>query len=364
MWLMNTWYVAGFESELSQDFVARKLLGQSLLIYRAASGEISALEDACPHRFLPLSKGKRVGDQMQCGYHGMRFSVEGRCVEVPGQAQIPAQARLRRYPAEVRHGFIWVWMGQPPLADAALIPDLHWHTDPAWAIAPGYHHFEADYRLVNDNLLDLSHESYVHTRTIGNEEEESIANYPAQVSVEGQCLVRAHRDMHNIAPPPFFAMILQSDGPIHRWQTAVNLLPGINMTDAAVYPVNKTPAQAHINHVLHLLTPETATSTHYFWSLVRNYRTQDPALTATIQAALRATFDEDKAVVEEQQRHIASRGGVVPGVAIRLDEAAMRARRLLDLAIRQEQDQPGHCITPAALLSPQTDPALRTTAAA
>lgn len=350
MWLKNSWYVAGFESELAQPFVARRVLGRAMIIFRSSSGEVGALEDACPHRFLPLSKGKRVGDLVQCGYHGMQFNVSGHCVAVPGQTQIPAQAHVRRFPVEVRHGFVWVWPGEARLADARLIPDLHWQDDPAWAKAPGYHHFEADYRLVNDNLLDLSHESYVHTRTIGNEEEESIARYPARVSIEGERLVRAHREMNNIAPPPFFAMILEHSGPINRWQTAIHLLPVTNITDAGVYPVGKDAAQAHISRVLHMLTPETEATTHYFWSLARNYRIDDQALTQTIQDALKATFDEDKEVIEEQQRQLFARGGKVPGVAIRLDEAAMRARRLLDTALRREQEQPDACLEPVRLI--------------
>lgn len=350
-WLKNVWYVAGFRHELDDaPFVARTFLGQPVLMFRTSKGQVSALRDLCPHRLLPLSKGRRVDDEIQCGYHGMRFNADGACTDIPGQNQIPAKACAATYPLKEMHGLLWIWLGDPALADDALIPDLHWNDHPAWAPSIGYHHLECDFRLANDNLLDLSHESYVHLRTIGNEEEESIANYPLKVTIEGERLVRAHRDMPNIDPPPFFAMVLKHNGPIHRWQTAINLVPGINMTDVGVYPVEKSRDDAHMMHVLHLLTPETETSTHYFWSLARNFDLDDAVLTDKIQKAIVMTFDEDKVVLEIQQKQLETYGNAVPNVAIRLDEAAVRARRLLDMQVQREQAQPETVMAPVPLL--------------
>ena len=350
MWLKNTWYVAAFEHELDEQMVARRLLDHPIVMFRASSGEISALDDACPHRLIPLSCGKRVGDTLQCGYHGMKFDASGRCVEIPGQTNIPSTACVKRYPCIARHGYVWIWLGDTQSADERLIPDLHWRSDPGWVSASGYHHFAAHYGLVNDNLLDLSHESYIHTRTIGNEEEETIANYLAKVTVEEDCLVRSHREMENIEPPPFFSAILQHDGPIDRWQTAIHLVPSLNITDAGAYPTGTDKTKAYVQHVLHLLTPETAASTHYFWSNMRNFRLADDALTHKIREAVTATFNEDKDIIEQQQRQLEALKLVPPKVAIRLDEAPMRARRLLDQHIRREADDPHAVIAPPSHL--------------
>ncbi|MES2399431.1 MAG: aromatic ring-hydroxylating dioxygenase subunit alpha [Pseudomonadota bacterium] len=355
MWLKNTWYIAAFENELEQPIVARRLLGTAVVMFRTSVGQIAAMEDVCPHRLMPLSLGKRVGDDLQCGYHGMKFSVEGKCVEVPGQTQIPAAACLKKFPAVARHGFVWVWLGDAALANPDLIPDLHWNDDPGWVASRGYKMVESDYRLMNDNLLDLSHETYVHGKTIGNEEEETIANFPVKVTVEGDRLVRAHREMPDIAPPPFFAMILKHDGPINRWQTAINLVPGINMTDVGVYPVGTEKSKAYVSHVLHLLTPETETTTHYFWSIVRNYRLDEPALTEAIRKAVSDTFDEDKIVLEHQQRQVTALKTQIPKVAIRLDEAPMRARRVLDACIQRESGEVGSVIIPLQLVEDVTE---------
>lgn len=353
MWLKNVWYVAAFEHEFDQPFVARRFLDVPVVMFRTSTGAYAALDDVCPHRLMPLSCGKRIDDQIQCGYHGMRFSADGRCVDVPGQSQIPAAANVKKYPLAARHGLVWIWLGNAELADTELIPDLHWHDDPKWVSSRGYHNVQADFRLMNDNLLDLSHETYVHHQTIGNGEEETIASFPVVVSTESECVVRAHREMPGIAAPPFFSMVLDYSGLIDRWQTAINFVSGINITVAAVCPVGIDRAKASISHVLHLLTPETESSTHYFWANVRNYRLDDKALTETIREAVVATFDEDKAVLEQQQKQIEALKSRVPHVAIKLDEAPIRARRLLESCVKNEAADPTRLVRPVAFVSPQ-----------
>jgi vanillate O-demethylase monooxygenase subunit len=250
-----------------------------------------------------------------------------------------------------------MWPGERARADEALIPDVHWNDDPSWAASRGYHHLDADFRLAVDNLLDLSHETYVHQKTIGNDEEESIAHYPVKVSVEGDCLIRAHREMPNIVAPPFFAMVLNHQGRINRWQTAISLAPCLNMTDFGVYPVGTSQHQAYRSHVLHLLTPETEHTTHYFWSLTRNYRIADEGLTEGIRKAIAATFDEDRVVLAIQQKQLLIHGDQVPRVPLKLDEAPMRARRLLSSLIRHEAEDAAFVLRPALMVGEET-PAL------
>ena len=350
MFIRNTWYVAGFEHEFDEPFISRRILDVPLVLYRTSQGVYSAMDDCCPHRLLPLSKGKRVGDDMQCGYHGMCFSADGACISVPGQTNIPAAARVATYPVQARHGFVWIWMGDAELADPGLIPDVHWHNSPGWASSQGYHRIEAHYTLLNDNLLDLSHETYVHNRTIGNDEEETIAAYTAKVTVEQDSLVRAHREMPNIEAPPFFALVIGHPCRINRWQSAIHLVPSINLTVVGVHPVEEDRTEARIGHVLHLLTPESPGSTHYFWAFVRNFRLEDAELTEGIRKASAATFDEDKVVLEVQQQQMVRLNTSVPHVAIKLDEAPMRARRLLEQRLKHEAEDSRHVVAPPHLV--------------
>src|SRR6266853_5381774 len=166
MWMRNCWQVVAFAKEIGGKPLARTVCEEPIVLYRTAAGLAVALTDRCPHRFAPLSLGRVIGDQIQCGYHGLCFDHDGLCVRVPGQDSVP-RARVQKYPLVERHGFAWIWLGDAERADADLIPDFHWMDDPAWAVAEGYHHFKANYQLVNDNLFDLSHESFVHEETIG-----------------------------------------------------------------------------------------------------------------------------------------------------------------------------------------------------
>ncbi|WP_066266389.1 aromatic ring-hydroxylating dioxygenase subunit alpha [Hydrogenophaga palleronii] len=354
-WLKNAWYVAGFQNELDDaKVVARTFLGVPVVMMRHSDGRITALEDMCPHRLMPLSAGKRVGDELECAYHGMRFGVTGICTLAPGQTHIPTQACVRNYPLVQRHGLLWIWMGKPELAAPELVPDIRWNDHPAWTPSRGYHHVEASFQLSVDNLMDLGHESWVHLRTIGQDDEEVIPNYPVKVTVKGEGLLHAHREMPNIDAPPFFAMLLEHQGKINRWQTAVGLAPSICMTDFGVYPVGSSPDGAYRSHVLHLLTPETEKTTHYFWSVARNKRLGDEALTQAVCKAIEQTFDEDAVVLKIQQSQMEKFGGPVPRVALKVDEAPIRARRMLEALVKKESEDPNFVYRPQLMIDDTT----------
>lgn len=355
MFLKNCWYVAAWPAELSTDgFVSRRILGTPVLLYRTEAGHPAALLDRCPHRLVPLSAGKRDGDLVRCGYHGMTFAPDGKCVHIPGQAKIPDMAAATAFRVVERHGLIWLWPGDQDTADPDLIPDLPWMTLSHWAASTGYTHVAGDYRLLSDNLLDLSHENYIHQATIANEEEETIADYPVRVTMDGP-VIRAHRDMPNIAPPPFFRVLTGGEGRIDRWQTAIWTAPSINMTDVGARPAGEPDAVPMVARVLHLLTPETERSTHYFWAHVRNFRQDDRDLTAKIVIAHQRTFDEDKQMIELQQTEIETSGQSVPKVALRVDDAPLRARRILSALIRQEAETGRPLLAKAQRLIPDPE---------
>lgn len=338
MFLRNCWYVLAQESELTTDnVIARRILNEPVILYQTAQGAPVVLLDRCPHRLAPLSAGRRISDSIQCGYHGLTFSADGQCVHIPGQNAVPEIARVQTYPSSLRHGYVWVWMGTPEAADPALIPNVPWPKLAGWVAARGYSHFAADYRLLTDNLLDLSHENYLHEKTIGNSATQTIADYPVHITARDEQVIHARRIMSDIDPPPFFAMILGSNRRIDRWQTAIWQAPAINLTDTKAREVGAAEESAYIGRVLHLLTPETETSTHYFWSLSRNYRLGDDALTQSLHQSLAQTFDEDKHMIELQQKVLREVGGDVPKLALRMDHAPVRARRMLDSLIKLEQ---------------------------
>src|SRR5687768_5599064 len=116
MFLRNYWYAAALASELGERLLSREILGEPIVLYRTSSGNPAALADMCPHRQYPLSRGTLLGDTLRCGYHGLVFDTTGKCVEIPGQTNIPPRARVRSYPVAEKWQWVWVWTGDPALA--------------------------------------------------------------------------------------------------------------------------------------------------------------------------------------------------------------------------------------------------------
>ena len=335
MWPENAWYVAAFSSEIQGGLLARKFLGKAVVLYRRGDDTVAALEDRCAHRRLPLSFGYVENDQVVCGYHGMAFNGQGQCTRIPGQEKIPASACVRSFPVVERHRLVWIWMGDPSLADPGLVPDMGRLDRPDWIPSQGYCHLNADYRLLNDNLLDLSHVAFVHGRTIGNA---AVAESPIEVSQQGS-VVRVHRDVVGAMAPPFYTCLGKYTKPIHRWHTVNYHAPSICVIEVGCRALHEGDGLGEITGcVMHLATPETETSTHYFWAFVRNFRQVDEFLTRYIQEAVDATHNEDKVVVELQQSALTPDECDNPvQTAIAVDSGPIRGRRVLQAMMADEQ---------------------------
>jgi vanillate O-demethylase monooxygenase subunit len=334
MWIRNCWQVIAFSREIGNAPLARTICNEDVVVFRTASGRATALADRCPHRFAPLSLGRVSGEQIQCGYHGLCFDADGECIRAPGQENVPRQARVRKYPLVERHSFAWIWLGDEARATPETIPDVHWCDDPAWAVSDGYHHFGANYQLVNDNLLDLSHESFVHESTIGNE---AVAQAPFTVTPQGES-VRMHRDMYDMEAPPFYKRTTGFTGRIDRWHTNTFTPPGLHIIENGSMPAGSKDRSAALERkVLNLLTPETTTSTHYFWAVVRQFRIGDGELTDYIREGITETFDQDRGVLEAQQRAIgADPDRVMFPVSLRIDAGPFQGRKLVAAMIERE----------------------------
>ena len=255
------------------------------MLFRAEDGVVAALEDFCPHRGAPLSLGKvRDDGRIVCGYHGLVMGGDGRCVSMPGQRVRPT---IRSYPALERYGFVWIWPGDKSQADPARLHPLPWAESPEWVYGGGLYHVKCDYRLMIDNLMDLTHETYVHATSIGQPEIEEAA--PA-TRVEGDSAITS-RFMTNIAAPPFWRAALRGnhladDVPVDRWQICRFTPPSHVMIEVGVAHAGHggydAPAERKVSSiVVDFITPETDASIWYFWGMARNFNVGDAALTAT-----------------------------------------------------------------------------------
>ena len=108
----------------------RLLLNEKIVLFRSAGGDVGALEDCCCHRAAPLSLGEILGDYLACGYHGLKFDVNGKCVEVPARTQVPSGAKVRSYPIAEKWNVVWIWMGDPAKVEPGKIPDMPWLSEP------------------------------------------------------------------------------------------------------------------------------------------------------------------------------------------------------------------------------------------
>lgn len=334
---LNAWYVAAWSHEVGRAKpLGRTVCDKEIVFWRKPDGGIAALENACWHRLLPLSMGRLDGDEIICHYHGLAFNPEGQCTRMPSQDKLNKSACVRSFPAAEKHRFVWVWPGDPVRADPALIPDMHWNDDPEWEGDGKTMFAKCDYRLLVDNLMDLTHESFVHATSIGNEH---IADTPMETAQEGRT-VTSTRWMHDIDAPPFWRAQLGKPGNVDRWQIIKFEAPCTIVLDVGVAPAGTGAPDgdrsAGVNgRVLNTITPSTPATCMYFWSLVRSYRLQDQSLTTQLREANANIFVEDQVVVEAQQRRMDEH----PELSthnLNIDAGSVWARRIIDEMIAEE----------------------------
>lgn len=337
-WPLNAWYVVAWDHEVKRSLLPRTICGEKLVLYRQPDNRVVALQDACWHRLLPLSKGHLQEDgSLVCGYHGLVYDARGRCTHMPSQETINPSACVRSYPLVEKHRFVWIWMGDPALADPARVPDLHWNHDPAWAGDGELIHVNCDYRLVVDNLMDLTHETFVHGSSIGNR---AVAEAPFDVT-HGERFATVTRWMRDIEAPPFWAKQLGKPGRVDRWQIIRFEAPCTVTIDVGVAPAGTGApegdrSQGVNGFVLNTITPETAGTCHYFWAFVRNYRLGEQSLTTELRQGVSGIFREDEIILEAQQKAIEANPGKL-FYNLNIDAGSMWARRKLDRMIAAER---------------------------
>ena len=335
----NRWYVAARSSEVGRSPLERFILDEPVVFYRTLSGQAVALEGRCPHRGYPLGKGRVEEDAVICGYHGLRFEADGHCSHIPSQETIPPRCRVKAYPLVEQWAWLWMWPGDPALADPALIPD---HlalglTDPHWIKRPPlYWQVEGRYQLLNDNLLDLTHLSVLHADTIGGGD---VAGTQERHE-EGEGWVRSVRWIPNAHVTDWVRKSRGIEGDVDREIMLTFAAPGFHFGHDRYFPVGSDP-HATVPmldiRIFHAVTPATRTSCHYFASSAVDPATfelsakypPDPASALKI-------FTEDVDAIGEIERLLGA-VGAFDEVRLRADVHALRGRRMVQEMIRAEQ---------------------------
>jgi len=339
--LRNTWYAAAWDKEIAADALfQRTLLNESVLFFRDDAGVVQAISNRCPHRFAPLHMGKRVANGVRCPYHGLAFNGAGKCTHNPhGEGRIPVAAVVKSYPVIEKYSLVWIWMGEAARADEQLIPDFSC-MDPEHAyVGKEYLHAKANYVLETDNIMDLSHIQYLHPDTLGGS---GVAEAITSVRQEGNTVYSNRQTVGEIMPDYLYArMGVPHGAPADRW-IDVRWDPPANMVlFAGAVPTGTPRSAGRTVAIPHLFTPETATTTHYWFAMCfpKGMGEFAKQLAEDEAKGLSIPFtSEDLPMLEAQQQMMGDadfwslKPVLLPG-----DAGAIRARRVLDALIVAEQ---------------------------
>jgi vanillate O-demethylase monooxygenase subunit len=331
----NHWYCAAFGHELKEAPLGRVLLNEPVVLYRTSDGTPVAFEDRCCHRRAPLSRGKIEGDNLRCGYHGLLYGPTGAAIWAPGQDRLPPGARVRSYPIVEKHGWVWIWMGDPALADPKAAPAYDKYDDPNWAAFDELIPVKANYMLMVDNLLDLSHLPFLHAATIGSPEDTN----PDLNWERGPTWLKGIRIARGLSP------------------SARNLLEGLDFRfDRTQIMLFEPPAHVTIDILTNeygkeygdptsrlnrriviydFMTPESDRTCHYFWAIARDYAIDDPKQSELGRRATSTAFHEDSQMLEAEQR-IIDADPSAPQIDLVGDTGGLQARRIVERLLADE----------------------------
>jgi vanillate O-demethylase monooxygenase subunit len=332
----NQWWVAAYANELTQTPLGRTILGERVVMYRTQAGEPVALAGLCPHRSFPLERGRLENDVLVCGYHGFRFASSGKCVGIPSQDRVPESFCTRKYPLVQRGDFVWIWTGAAELADESKVPDLSecGIGDPDWHVEQRpIMELDARYTLLIENLMDLSHVTFIHPVSIPGGQ--AVVKIPLEVA-ENRGRINVIRKGKGLPTNPLHQLYFPDyKGPIDRHFDSEFYGPCLIRTAGDMFN-SETGAYLGSVHYLHAMTPIDEHRTHYFILVPRNFRKGDEAFDAASLASYLKISPEDKFVLEEIERGLQSTRKPLPEISARIDTAALKARYLIERQIKAE----------------------------
>ena len=356
MFLDNCWYAAAWAHEVAQadDKLGRTICEKPIIFFRTASGQYTALDNRCCHRAAPLTLGRIEAECIRCMYHGMLYDVTGKVIEIPGQQKIPDNFRVRSYPVCEKGGMLWVWMGDPELADENEILDFAPLNEPEqWRgfSEPAYLHYDANWLLIVDNLSDFSHVAFVHTNTLGGSEAYAYSSTPEEIETldDGFRMERWHYDSN---VPPYHAKVItaaERKMQVDRCNLMEMHIPGIFFMETTFRPARTIEARSeeinadgenelegtHEYRNCQYMTPETRHTTHFFWNYLHSAERDDPNLSESLRESLLEGFMEDKVIIEEQQKLLQADTTFDPKFML-ADKAFAIVRRIWNKRLEEE----------------------------
>jgi phenylpropionate dioxygenase-like ring-hydroxylating dioxygenase large terminal subunit len=350
----NQWYVAAYGREVGRELFSRTICGESILFWRTEAGAVTAMSDRCVHRRFPLSQepSHLSGDTVVCGYHGFTYGADGVCVAVPGQTRVPRTARLKSYPVVEQDSFVWVFIGDADRAEGTPIPRAPWLDSEGWTAVSGMEPLAARASLLIDNLMDLSHETYLHGGYIGTPE---VASTPITTEVDEDAgVVYVSRHMADAECPPFYAKSTGIEGRITRWQDIEYAPPCLYKLHSRIAPVGVLPnddgtdPDAFHVEVVYAITPETEHSTHDFWAVARDFALDDESVTEFLRENNRTVVLQDVTALDVLEQVLTGEADGYQELSINIDTGGLAARRLIAKLLAQGDETAASAVPAAA----------------
>ena len=335
---LNSWYVAGHSSEVSQRLLGRRMMDLPVLLYRTADGTPVALEDRCAHRAFPLSRGRLDGDRVVCGYHGFEYDGAGRCVRVPSQSHVPFDAGVRSFPVHDDGTFVWIWPGESGLAALRRPPEVPWLADPGWSTVGDQDDVAADYLLLHETFADVTHLPYLGPGVAPPALQE--ATPPLEVDVTETSVAICRR--YAAAPLPAWqsrATAVAPDAEFEQRETGRFIGPGLWLDTWEVFGRGAGGAVQTLR-LTQAISPVTATTSGLVWRVSRDFAVDDATIDAVALEAFAAYYANVKAAVETVQEARAA-GSTHRDVNVTADVAALHVRKVVRALVAEESGRTG-----------------------
>jgi phenylpropionate dioxygenase-like ring-hydroxylating dioxygenase large terminal subunit len=346
----DTWYVAG----LSGEFPVGKLTGQTIagkpvVIWRDDAGKVVAFDGRCVHKRMPLKDGRLLADgTLECAYHGFCYSSSGNCVRIPSQPEgaIPSKAKLKSFPVIEQDGLVWLWPGDVDRTGHTRPPRTQEIGSDAWMSVSGTPLLvPANYRLLIENLLDITHFYPLHDGNVGDLENSKIPVELTEPVIDGNRAVRTVRKVSGYKQPPFLADWFGYDI-VDRVHSHALLSPGVTRVEMVAAPPGQLGTSADRGYVLyHTHTPINSTSHVWRWCINSRSEHRSPSdPTKSLAEEMAQNFPQvaaqDLWALERQQEMFALPDDGYEEVNIRADRAVLLARKLLAAMEGEERHSP------------------------
>ncbi|MBS1691474.1 MAG: Rieske 2Fe-2S domain-containing protein [Actinobacteria bacterium] len=327
----DCWYLAARSDHIDQTLTALRITGRAVVLTRGSDGAVAALADRGAHRPYPLSLGRRVGDRIVSGLDGWTYTLDGQCVHVPSQTLIPVDARVRTYPVIDDGVFVWIWTGDPRLAERRRPPALDWLHDSAWTGAGGELTVAANHVFLLEMFADVTHVPFV-APAVAPPVLSSGPTPPLEVEITETSVSFVRRypsatlpDWHSAAAG------LPAGAPCPHREFGTLASPAVWTDD---WEVQDGGTRYRLRFV-QAVTPIDERTSLLTWRVSRDFNLADPAVTDTLTEEFAGYYPRVAAACEVMQRTV-DRDGPGIDVDVSADVAALHVRRILRNLVREE----------------------------